>query len=191
MDVSLLAWARAVKARRRPPLPPLWLFTDELRLADPREAVARLPRGLAGVVFRHDGVADRVQLGRALARVCRERRVAFVVAGDVWLARELRAGLHLRRGERQAGPPRPRLLTASAHDRRELVRAHRAGAALIFLGPAFATASHPGVRPLGAVRWNVLARAARGPVGGIGGMRGGTVRRLRWAVAVGAIEALG
>ncbi|MDA8050368.1 MAG: thiamine phosphate synthase [Rhodospirillales bacterium] len=190
MDTRLIAWARAVKARRRLPLPTLWLFTDERRLPDPLPAVARLPPGLAGVVFRHDEAAGRAALGRALARLCRARRLVLVVAGDVRLAANLHAGLHHRRGRRTVPWPRRGVLTASAHDRAELARAARAGADIVFLGPAFATASHPGQRPLGPVRWNLLARRASIPVAALGGVTGKSIRALPRAAAAAAIGAL-
>ncbi|MGH7083403.1 MAG: thiamine phosphate synthase [Acetobacteraceae bacterium] len=194
MDLTLLSWARAVKARRRLPVaplwPPLWLFTDEVLLPDPLPAARLLPRGLGGVVFRHDGAADRVALGRALARVCRARRLMLVVAGDARLAAALGAGLHLRRGRRPIVRRRPGFLTASAHDRAELIRAGRAGVDLVFLAPAFATRSHVGARPLGAVRWNALAGRARLPVAALGGVGGKTARRLPRAAAAAAISAL-
>jgi len=175
-------------------LPPLWLFTDARRLADPRETVARLPRGFAGVVLRHDNEPGRAALGRALARICRARRLALVVAGDVRLAAALGAGVHLR-GGRWPGLARPRRgpVTSSAHSLPELRRAARAGAALAFLSPAFATASHPGVAAMGPVRWAALARRARLPVLALGGVTGDSVRRLprRVCRGAGAIGALG
>ncbi|HUA77844.1 MAG TPA: thiamine phosphate synthase [Acetobacteraceae bacterium] len=189
MDPKLIAWAHAVKARGAT-LPPLWFFTDEARLPDPRAAVARLPVGLAAVVLRHDGAAERRALARDLARLCRARRLALVVAGDPRLAAALGAGLHLRRGRLPMVRRRPGLLTASAHDRVELVRAARARVDLIFLGPAFATASHPGARPLGPLRWNRLARAVPIPVAGLGGVSGRRIRALPKTVAAGAIGAL-
>lgn len=183
MDARLLSWARAVKARQRPKgLPVLWLFTDPQRLPNPRQAVAALPRGLCGVVFRHDDVA----LGQDLARICRARRNALVVAGNWRLAAALRAGVHLRRG---MGAGRGGLVTSSAHNRIELARARRSGAALIFLSPLFATASHAGAPGLGVTRWAALARG--GKVAALGGIDGATVRRLpRSCRAVGAIGAL-
>lgn len=102
MDQRLLAWG----LRRRSSLPRLWLFTDSVRLPDPVSAARRLPMGRAGVVFRHDGDAGRLALGLALARVCRARRLALVVAGDVRLAARLGAGVHLR-GGRWPGVVRP------------------------------------------------------------------------------------
>lgn len=191
MDQRLVAWARAVKARRaragQGGWPALWLFTDAARLPDPRAAAAQLPKGLCGVVFRHDRFARRAALGRDLARICRARRLALVVAGDARLAARLQAGLHLRRG-RRSGPARRRrgLLTSSAHDAREVVRARRAGAALVFLGPAFPTASHPGARTLGPLRWALLARRGGVPALALGGIDGATARALPARLCAGA-----
>ena len=191
MDRKLVAWGRAVKsARRDGGMPSLWLFTDRARLADPCAAAARLPRGLCGVVFRHDDDPGRVALGRRLAGICRERRLALVVAGDWRLAAALGAGVHLRggRGRVKGGG----LVTSSAHSARELVQARRAGAGLVFLSPAFVTASHPGGVGMGAARWLALARRYGGAaeVGALGGVGGENVRRLAGCRVVAAIAAL-
>lgn len=193
MDARLLAWAHAATARNGRGLPKLWLFTDARRLPDPRAAVARLPVGLAGVVLRHDGEPIRGKLGSDLARICRARRLALVVAGDVRLAAALRAGVHLRSG-RWPGIQRTRRgpITSSAHGAADLLRARRSGALLAFLSPAFATQSHPGAAALGSIRWTRLARRAPLPVGALGGIDGTAIRRLprRACDAVGAIGAL-
>lgn len=192
MDRRLLAWARAGLGRGAN-VPPLWLFTDSRRLPDPRRAVARLPRGLAGVVLRHDGDPNRAALGRDLARICHARRLVLVVAGDARLAATLHAGVHLR-GGRWPGSQRRRqgLITSSAHGLADLRRAYRAGASLAFLSPVFATASHPHARVLGPLRWGHIACAAPLPLAALGGVDGGNVRRLprRLCQAVGAIAAL-
>jgi thiamine-phosphate pyrophosphorylase len=171
------------------------MVTDAGRLADPLPAVARLPVGLAGVVFRHDGAQGRAELGRRLARLCRQRRLVLVVAGDARLAANLGAGVHLRSG-RWPGPIRiKRLVTSSAHDGQELRRARQAGADACFLSPVFPTASHPGAAALGVLRFAHLAnQAARAGtvVLALGGIDGRSVRRLpRGACAgAGAIGAL-
>ena len=188
MDPRLVGWARAVKARQRRKLPPLWLFTDPARMPDLEAAIAALPRGLCGVVFRHDGVAGRRDLLRRVARLCRRRRLALVVAGS---ERDLPpgAGRHLRGGR---GARRTRhWLTSSAHDPAEIVRARRAGAEAIFLSPAFTTLSHPDARPLGPTRWANLSRRAGMVPFALGGIDGRTVRSLpSWAAGAGAIGAL-
>lgn len=192
MDRRLLAWAHA--SQRLPSnVPPLWLFTDSRRLPDPRPAVARLPRGLAGVVLRHDGDPGRAALGRDLARICRARRLALVVAGDARLAAALHAGVHLRSG-RWPGHQRLRrsLITSSAHGLPDLRRACRAGAVLAFLSPVFPTLSHPDAKVLNPLRWSRIACAAPLPVAALGGVDGDNIRRLRPRLcrAVGAIGAL-
>jgi thiamine-phosphate pyrophosphorylase len=188
MDPRLLAWARAVKARRRSALPVLWLFTDAVRLPDPLAAIACLPRGLCGVVFRPEGVADRAGLAREVGRLCRARGIALTVAGDWRLAASLGVGVHLRGG--RGRPVARRLNTSSAHGVAELRRARLAGA-LAFLSPVFPTPSHPGAAVLGPWRWGALARGRA--VGALGGMDAAKLRRLpRGAcIAVGAISALG
>jgi thiamine-phosphate pyrophosphorylase len=171
----------------------LWLFTDATRLPDPRVAVAHLPKHLCGVVFRHDDQPHRAALGRDLARLCRARGLALVVAGDTRLAVALGAGIHLR-GGRWPSPirVRGRYITSSVHDHTELRRARRAGADLAFLSPAFATESHPGTAGLGPYRWANQARTARLAVAALGGIDGDSVRRLpaRLCLAIGAIGAL-
>ncbi len=183
MDAALLAWG----LRRRGALPRLWLFTDPVRLPDPRAAIARLPRGRAGVVLRHDG-----GLARRVARLCRERRLVLVVAGNARLAAALHAGTHLRGGRWPSVLRPPGTVTSSAHSVTELRRARRAGAVLAFVSPAFATASHPGAAGLGPLRWAAIARHARGAAA-LGGVDGRSVRRLPacWCMAAGAIGALG
>jgi thiamine-phosphate pyrophosphorylase len=192
MDRKLLAWG----LRRKPfSFPRLWLFTDEHRLADPRRSVGCLPRGRAGVVLRHDHCAGRAALGLDLARICRARRLVLVVAGDTMLAGRLRVGVHLR-GGRWPGPRRPfGMVTSSAHSIPDLRRAGAAGAGLVFLSPAFPTASHAGAPGLGPLRWAAMARVAKaGGIGvaALGGVDGRTVARLpvRLFQAVGAIGAL-
>jgi thiamine-phosphate pyrophosphorylase len=151
---------------RRQPLPRLWLMTDERQGEGLWGALERLPKG-AGVVFRHYGLEprERRRLFFRVRKVARQRRLFLLAAGG------LRAdGAH---GGRSKG-----LRSASAHGLRELKAAERSGAALVFLSPAFATRSHPGARPLGPVRFGLIARNARVPVIALGGMDARKARRL-------------
>jgi len=144
-----------------------------VRLPDPRAAASRLPRGSA-VVAR--GVAPGILPD--LARLCRARGLALLVAGDGRLALRLGAGLHL---PERASPGvlaflrarRPgALLSLAVHGRRGLARGRllRADAALI--SPLFPTLSHPGAPALGPHGWAWLARHAGRPAVALGGVRG-------------------
>jgi thiamine-phosphate pyrophosphorylase len=144
--------------------------------------------------LRHDADLRRGMLGRDLARICRQRRLVLVVAGDARLAAALKAGVHLRGGH-WPGPIRPGgVTTSSAHSAAELQRAVRAGADLVFLSPAFPTASHPGTPVLGPFRWSAMARLGGrdARVAALGGVDGANLRRLPGSLchAVGAIAAL-
>lgn len=197
--------SRARRSRRR--IPALFLVTDDDRLADPLAAVRRLPRG-AAVIARARDATELSQLVAALAPVCRRRGVALIVANDIRLAlRYGAAGVHVsERGCRrrsvaalglaQKGPRGRRfLVTAAAHSLPAMLRAQRLGAAVVVLSPAFPTQSHPGVRPLGAVRFAALIRAARrkglrAAVVALGGVTAATAQRLAQAGA-GGLAAVG
>jgi thiamine-phosphate pyrophosphorylase len=72
--------------------------------------------------------------------------------------------------------------TASAHDRREAVRAVRDGADAVFVSPVFATRSHPGARALGRVRFGLIVRDLGVPVIALGGMDARRARTLPGSV---------
>jgi thiamine-phosphate pyrophosphorylase len=166
-------------------LPPLILMTDDVRLPDPVPAVRTLPPG-SGVILRHYGSPDRAALARALLPLCRAREIVLLVAGDPALAAAIGAdGLHLPEAmvRPMAGHVLPFqrrgwIVTAAAHTPDALRRAARAGADAALLAPVFATASHPDVRPIGALRFAAWCRAATLPVYALGGIDAVTGRRL-------------
>lgn len=158
-------------ARRHPPLPSLWLMTDERQGEQLLAAVRALPRG-GGIVFRHHRTppAPRRSLYEEVRRIARARRLVLVLAGAPRQAAAWRAdGTHGKDG-RRAG--RPAIRTAPAHDRREVVAAMRAGADVVFLSPLFPTRSHPGARTLGRVRFGLAHRGLRVGIVALGGVDG-------------------
>jgi thiamine-phosphate pyrophosphorylase len=174
--------------RRHPPLPRLWLMTDE-RIADLPGAVARLPKG-SGVVFRHHATdaMERLALFRQVRQIACARRLTLILADTPRIARAWGAvGAHHRSRLASRG-----LRTMAVHNGRELATARRTRADLIFVSPVFPTRSHPGARILGPVRLGLMIGAARRGTIALGGMTAGTMRRLQglglhgWA----AIDAL-
>jgi len=174
-------------------LPRICLMTDpRIAEADLMRAVQRLPRGSAIVVRHYDLPAQmRRALFDRIRRRARRRGCLILLAGDPATARTWGAdGHHGRAGGRRAG--KAWLHSAPAHDRREIVAAAQAGADVVLLSPLFATRSHPGVRPLGPVRFAALARHAPVPVIALGGVqpRHATLLRRLGAYGFAAIDGL-
>jgi thiamine-phosphate pyrophosphorylase len=167
-------------------------MSDEVRLPDPLAALGRLPRG-AGLVLRHYRAQGREGLARELMAKAKPRGIAVLVAGDSRLAARVRAGgQHMP--EALVGAPlaldrkilgKKPIVTMAAHSVRAVFRAARLGADAAILGPVFATASHPGRRPLGHLRLARICRQSPIPVYAVGGIGPGTARRLKGSGAAG------
>lgn len=164
---------------RQPPLPQLWLMTDERQSEALWASLHRLPPG-SGVIFRHKATApsQRRALFDRVARIARRRDLVLLLADDAATAQSWRAdGSH----HRHAGPPR--FGTAPAHSLREIRAAERSGAMAILLSPLHPTRSHPGAPALGRLRFAALVRATRLPVIALGGV---DAKRGAMAMQVGA-----
>ncbi len=139
--------------------PRRWLMTDE-RLGDALwTAIDALPRG-SGIIFRHYATAPKArrQLFERVRNAARRKGMLLVVAGSSVAQGRPQHG-------RESGA-----LTAPVHSRREAIAAIRAGAALLFVSPVYATRSHPGAAALGPVRFGLLIRGLKLPVIALGGM---------------------
>lgn len=144
---------------RHPALPRLWLVTDARNDAGLERAIARLPRG-SGVVFRHYHLPpdERARRLMQVRRCCRRHGHRLEIAGEGY------------------GPPAPRRALATVHDMHQIGQANRFGAEAVLLSPVHPTRSHPRGKPLGRLRFLLLAQRAQMPVIALGGM---TARRFR------------
>jgi thiamine-phosphate pyrophosphorylase len=162
--------------KRHIPLPQHWLVSDARNDAVLEAALLKLPRG-SGLIFRHYHLdtAERRARFTVLARIARSRGHLVVLSGTARLARRWGAdgayGADLLRG-----PACLRL--ATAHSLRDLRRTGRCDAVL--LSPVFATRSHPGAKPLGVLRFRLLAARGPVPVIALGGMGRHRARHLSW-----------
>ena len=154
---------------RLKPLPQLWLISDARNDAALGHALTQMPRG-GGFIFRHFHLPPAQRRARfdQLARLAGARGHLVALAGSRAEAR--RWGAELAYG--------PRGDLVPAHSLREIGRARNAIALLI--SPAFATRSHPGAKPLGPLRFRLLAARATVPVIALGGMNPRTAQRLGW-----------
>jgi thiamine-phosphate pyrophosphorylase len=142
-------------------------MTDE-RIGDALwPALRRLPPG-GGVVFRHHSTppAARRTLLRRVERIATARRLVLLVAGG---------GSGKAPGYGRVGGAGG----AAAHDRREAIRATRAGTSILFVSPVFATRSHPGAAAIGPLAAARIGRGLDAAVIALGGMTPRRWRRTR------------
>lgn len=160
--------------RRHPPLPRLWLMTDE-RIADLPGAIARLPNG-SGVVFRHYATEKRLRraLYDTVRAITRRRRIVLLLADTPARAKAWGAdGAHHRSNLQSRG-----LRTMAVHSGRELGQARQVRADMVFVSPVFPTRSHPGARGLGPVRLGLMVGMSRERTIALGGMTAKKYRQL-------------
>ncbi|MDP1616221.1 thiamine phosphate synthase [Phenylobacterium sp.] len=196
-DLRRTAWSLSRRARTQNPLPPLLMFTDPARTPDPVAAAAALPPG-AAVIYRPFGDPQAPAVARDLRRVTRARRIKLMIGADIALALAVGAdGVHLP--ERQAHRARalrlahPQwIVTAAAHSLPAARRGLALGAQAVVVSVVFPSRSPSAGRPMGARGLAVLARAAGGPVYGLGGINTKNARRLLASGVVGlaAVEGL-
>jgi thiamine-phosphate pyrophosphorylase len=187
------------KRRTRHNLPRLFLVSDQSRQADVVAVARRLASG-SGVILRHYGDPGRDALAARLAQVAAARHLVLIVAADWRLAARIgAAGIHLPEAMARHAVLAPvlgwirrrrALLTIAAHSPAALAQARRLGASAAIVSPVFATASHPGARTIGAVRFAQWSRRAGLPMVALGGMNPKSRRRLGGA-RVAAMAAVG
>lgn len=150
--------------------PTVWLVTDE-RMGDLLwPALARLPTG-AGILFRHYDCPDRAALARGIAALAARHGQFLAVAGDVALARAVRAVLVHKPQTDPADLP----FSLPVHSLAAADVANARGASLAFVSPVFATRSHQGKPALGTEEAAAIVRRLKCPAIALGGM---TARRF-------------
>ena len=158
------------------------LVTEEL--ASPTDVLGTVGRALQGglsavLVRRPHGTAREVfDMTRQLRPATRSAGCKLLVSDrmDVALAADA-DGVHL--GERslpiaavRRHVPEKMLLGRSTHDLDEATREEAAGADYLFLGPIFATETHPDATPLGLDHLREAVLRCRIPIVAIGGIGG-------------------
>lgn len=181
---SVAAGAPPVSPR---PRPPLLFFTDPARTPHPWRTAARLPAG-AGVVFRHFGAGNALDVGLRLREATHQAGVRLLIGLDVALAEAVQAdGVHLPERALASAPTlaaqRPDwLLTGAAHSPAAVQGA--SGLHALLLSPVFPAGGASASRPaLGVEGFAALASQAPCPVYALGGI---TARRATALIGSGA-----
>ncbi len=136
-------------------------------------SIRALPVG-SGVIVRHMNNPQRKILYDKIKRICRQRGHKVIVAGNAALAISWKADGYYGVADHHMlaarNSYRGLLYLASAHNQKEITRAHAQQAHIILLSPIFKTRSHTGERPLGIAQFSALASICNAPVVALGGM---------------------
>lgn len=158
--------------------PDRYLVTPEP--ADPSRWLAALEQALSNGIRRVQvrarslsGEAWKTLARDAVAR-CRDAGAAVLLNGDIELAQELQAGVHLRASQLDALAARPLPdglpVASSCHTPDELQKAQALGCDFAVVGSVHPTPSHPGGQAIG---WQGFVHRREGvslPIYAIGGM---------------------
>jgi thiamine-phosphate pyrophosphorylase len=140
-------------------LPTQWLITDSKKI-EPLQAALKLPKN-SGVILRDYDLSEneRLELGKKLLKICRDKKMPLLVANSPRLALSLKAdGVHFPEHahedlKRWRGKKKTWLLTASAHSPRAVRTAYAKGADAVLISPIFTAPSVYSLKkPLGTVR---------------------------------------
>ena len=184
-------------------LPPVIFITDQQAVPYPEKIILGLPQGSAVILRDYDHPA-RAELGVAVAAVCRENNITFLVAGDLGLAEILAAdGVHLpQRLMAQARDIRAShpnwVITVSCHDYASVMSAGKLPIDAGLIAPVFATHSHPETfsgqsETLGLKGVRKLVEAVKLPLYALGGVTNKNARQLIGSglVGIAAIRGFG
>ncbi|MEL7547961.1 MAG: thiamine phosphate synthase [Pseudomonadota bacterium] len=173
------------------PLPGLFFLTDPDRSPDPCAIAERLPRG-TGVVFRHYGACNRLDVATTLSRIARRRGLIFLIAADPVLAQKVKAhGVHWPEAHRISAKAWRRVFaiqTVSAHSPAALRAADRLTVDAAFVSTVFASNSASAGNALGPVKLRQLARSVDLPVYALGGINAQTASRVAMAAGLASID---
>ncbi|MDO8290803.1 MAG: thiamine phosphate synthase [Parvibaculum sp.] len=156
-----MAEARKNNLAPRPSLPTRLALTDPLRQPDPFALLASLPKG-TGMIWRAYDTGLTRQHIRALERRARAKHITLLIASTRADTRRLRfSNRHLPEHQLEKTTYTDKITTAAAHSHRAIIAAARAGVDAVLISPVFATQSHKGAKPLGVIRFAMLAHLAR------------------------------
>jgi thiamine-phosphate pyrophosphorylase len=185
--------ARAAGRHLPSGLPPVLYLTDPVRTPDPLVTAGHLS-SCHGLIYRHYSQPKHDIVAAGLAKVCRKRHVALLIANDPVLAMKVGAdGVHwpfVQRAKARYWRDRFALMTASAHTPDQLRQLQDAGFDAALLSTAFPSASPSARKPLGPLRLRSLARTSSLPVYALGGLNAETAGQVAPVAGIAAIEGI-
>lgn len=147
----------------------------------------------AGLVYRHFGHPDRIDIAVRLSKMMRKRHQVLLIGNDPGLAAHVNAdGVHwAERDIWQARRWRSRfaVMTAAAHSHRAIETAVTHSIDAVLVSTVFASNSPTAAAPMGACRFRKLASGAKLPVYGLGGISPSNMGAISGHAGLAAVSA--
>lgn len=161
-------------------------MTDSQRYPLGEEFYKNLPKNTMVIIREYDAI-NRSQQIQSIASICKKHKIPFSISSSWQLAIKLNAhGVHIPQYMRHKIPsiisklPSKIIVSASAHERKQLYQNAQLGCDASILSPVFSTKSHPGTEPL---RRGIVAHSRdigqTHDVYALGGINGSNVRSLK------------
>lgn len=174
-------------------MPGLFWLTDPKRADNFEIVVPALPRG-SGIIYRHFGASNRREIAQDLVKLCRKHGCIFLISDDPKLAKAVGAtGVHWPfRSKRAAKYWRSAFIlqTISAHSPGELRQLDRSLFDAAIVSTVFSSESPSAGKPLGAVKFRILARSAPLPSYGLGGISGSNAPKIGGFAGLAAVSSV-
>ena len=163
--------------------PVFWLFLDEHRIPDYEKMIRFLPKchnNKLGVVFRNLDKRDLYKKYKLLARLCKLKKVPFLISDNPELAKILGArGVHFSKKTKNAKKYSRLLYSCSFHGLSDVRRTKSLSVDLVFISPIFKTNSSLTKKPLGLLISGLLSNYLNCKKANMGGLNLQNIRLLK------------
>ena len=151
------------------------------------QVCAAIDGGVSCVQLREKQLdeSDFLAQARLIGKLCRARRVPFIINDNVEIAAQTGAdGVHVGQEDLEAGRTREllgpdKLIGVSAHSVEEALAAQAAGADYLGVGAAFATGTKTDAKPISRETIRAITAAVDIPVVAIGGISHDNILELK------------
>ena len=170
------------------PWPGGFFLTDPGRTPDPASVIETLPPGV-GVIYRHFGEDDRMELASKLRKACTKRGITLLISNDPHLAIAAQAdGVHWPEAlAHQARSWRTRFAfqTQSVHSPAGM---RQAVCDAVLFSVVFPSKSPSAGSAMGPIRFRSLTHTSNKLVYALGGVNGSTAGSVSRGAGLAAIE---
>lgn len=161
------------KNNKAPSLPDIFFVTDAKRTPNPITIAKTLSPG-TGILYRHFGQEKRFDEGLSLKKIAKERKLTLIISHDPKLSELIQPDgehwpKHMLSGFKHS-KANMRFITSSAHTFSQIRKAENLGLNACFVSSIFPSQSPSAPKPMGSLRFRILAKNSKIKLFALGGV---------------------